>query len=255
MLESSIRGTALNARADGDSAIDRDWLQSWIQPHHLEPGSLEAYRRAFASHPARLASIRNFLQPDVADRLSRFLTAEAEFQTEYGLYSTEDAVTSEQWHAAPPEDRFFRLRKLKGTARAFQMSRNALTYVQFRQAFQRPAFRAFFETVSGLSLGSSDDFGSHSMIEGDFLRPHTDDNRNRQLALVIYLSPGWDARLGGALHVIDSSGRDSTIPPDYNSMVAFDVLTDSQHFVTAITPDAGSRPRLTIGGWYHRTDC
>jgi Rps23 Pro-64 3,4-dihydroxylase Tpa1-like proline 4-hydroxylase len=200
----------------------------------------------------RLIWIKDFLQPDVADRLSRFLTTEAEFLTEHGLYSVEGAVSEERWLAAGLEDRFFRLRKMTGTAPQFRMSRNALTYVQFRQAFQRPELRAFFETISGLSLGWSDDFGSHSMIEGDFLRSHTDDNRDRQLALVIYLSAGWDARLGGVLHVLDREGNDAEILPAYNSLVAFDVLTDTHHSVTPITSEAGTKARLTIGGWYHK---
>ena len=67
------------------------------------------------------------------------------------------------------------------------------------------------------------------MIQGDFLRPHSDDNRNRHLALVIYLSPGWEADFGGELHMVDQEGHDTALPPVYNSLVAFDVLTDSQH--------------------------
>jgi 2OG-Fe(II) oxygenase superfamily len=232
--------------------INRDWLRSWIQGHHLEDEALTRYRHAFVSHPVRLLWLKDFLQPDVAERLSRFLKAEAEFTTECGLYSVEGAVPEERWLAAEPDDRFFRLSKLKGTAREFQVSRNALTYVQFRQVFQRPEFRGFFEAVSDLHLGWSDDFGSHSMIQGDFLRPHSDDNRNRQLALVIYLSPEWEPRFGGVLHVIDKDGRESIIPPDYNSLVAFDVLTDSQHLVSPITSDAGAAARLSIGGWYHK---
>jgi hypothetical protein len=232
--------------------INREWLQSWIQTQHLESEALERYRHAFVSHPVRLIWLKDFLQADVAERLSRFLQSEGEFLAEYGIYSTEGAVPEERWLAASKDDRFFRLRKLKGAAPGFQMSRNALTYVQFRQAFQRPEFRSFFEEISGLTLGWSDDFGAHSMIQGDFLRPHSDDNRNRQLALVIYLSPGWKAGFGGELHVLDKEGNDTTIMPDYNSMVAFDVLTDSQHLVTAITADAGNNARLTIGGWYHR---
>jgi hypothetical protein len=231
--------------------INRDWLAAWIQPQHLDSRALERYRACFESHPARLVSLENFLQPDVADRLSRFLAGEAEYATEYGLYSADGAVAEDVWQAADAEDRFFRLSKLTGT-RGHQMSRNALTYVQFRQAFQRPEFRAFFEALSGLPLAWSDDFGSHAMRQGDFLRAHSDDNKNRQLALVIYLSPGWEARLGGVLHVVDKDGSDTPIVPHFNRLVAFDVLTDSQHFVTAVSTDAGSSPRLSIGGWYQR---
>lgn len=250
----AIPGPDAGRRFAADTPLDRAALQQWIQPRHLEPAAIDSYRQAFASHPARLVTIDDFLQEDAADRLSRFLAAEAEFQPEYGLYSTEVAVPKERWDAASPDDRFFRMRKLKGTPPAFKTSRNAFTYVMFRQAFQRAAFMGFFEAVSALPLGSSDDFGSHSMVQGDFLRPHSDDNRNRQLAIVIYLSPDWDDRMGGALHVVDSGGREWIVRPRFNGVVAFDVLTDSTHFVAPITAEAGTQARLTIGGWYHRVE-
>jgi Rps23 Pro-64 3,4-dihydroxylase Tpa1-like proline 4-hydroxylase len=212
---------------------------------------LDGYRNAFTSHPARLTLIRDFLAPHVAERLSRFLESEAQFAPEYGLYSVEGGVAEQEWLRADERDRFFRLRKLVSTAPQFTMSPNALTYLQFRKAFQRPEFKAFFETISDLSLGWSDDFGAHSMIEGDFLRPHSDDNRNRRLALVIYLSRGWQPSFGGQLRVLHKDGTSTEIEPQYNSMIAFDVLTAPAHVVLPITPAAGANQRLTIGGWYH----
>ena len=242
-------------QSDGERrSIDASWLQTWIQPEHLDTGTLAHYREDFVSHPARLVFIENFLAPQVAERLSRFLEREAEFRAEYGLYSVEDAVKEEDWIAAAEADRFFRLRKLMSTPSRFQMSPNALTYLQFRKAFQRAEFKAFFETISDLSLGWSDDFGAHSMIEGDFLRAHSDDNRNRRLAIVIYLSQGWRREFGGMLHVIDRDGRVTEIEPVYNSMVAFDVLAAPAHLVLPIMSAAGDKPRLTIGGWYHKTE-
>ena len=237
-----------------DAMIDQKVVSPWIQAKHLEPDAIEAHRQAFASPPARLVFIREFLVESVADRLSRFLAGEGEFRFEYGLYSDEDAVPEEEWEKASDDDRFFRLGKLVGTPPQFQMSPNALTYLRFRQVFQRPEFKAFFEAISGTPLGSSDDFGAHFMRVGDFLKPHSDDNRNRRLALVLYLSPGWKPEFGGELQVVEKEGAVHTIQPEYNSLVAFDVLTDSSHYIEPITPAAGDLPRLTIGGWYHKPD-
>ena len=234
--------------------MDRRWLESWLQPQHLEVQALEMYKNAFSSHPARLAVIRDFLAPRVADRLNRFLANEAEFAPEYGLYSIEGAAKEEEWLLADERDRFFRLRKLVRTPPQFQMSPNALTYLQFRKAFQRPEFKAFFEAISGLPLGWSDDFGAHSMIRGDFLRSHSDDNRNRRLALVIYLTREWQRDFGGLLHVVDRDGRVTEIEPEYNTMIAFDVLAAPAHLVLPILSAAGEERRLTIGGWYHNVD-
>lgn len=233
--------------------IDRKRLEAWISAPHLEDAAIAGYRKAFASHPARLVVIRDFLVPAVAERLSRFLSSEAEYKPEYGLASVEGGVSEDAWRSAPDEDRFFRLGKLVGTPAQFQASPNALTYLQFRMTFQRPEFRAFFEAVTGMSLGWSDDFGAHAMGDGDFLRPHSDDNLNRQIALVLYLTPGWKAAYGGVLEVQHQDGASTVIHPDFNSLVAFDVLSAPTHLVTPIrAPTGGPTHRLTIGGWYRK---
>jgi hypothetical protein len=224
--------------------------RSWIQAQHLEDDALGAYRERFARHPARLTVIEDFLLPHLADRLSGFLAKEAVFTPEYGVYSSEGSVPEQAFLAAPDPDRFFRMQRLTGTAPEFVMSPNALTYVRFRQTFQQEAFKAFFEAVSGLPLGASDDFGSHRMRPGDYLRPHTDDNRNRRLALVIYLSPEWEPEFGGSLHVLLPGREEIEIGPRYNRMVVFDVRVDAQHRVAPVRAGA----RLSIGGWYPKAD-
>jgi hypothetical protein len=228
-------------------------LGTWIQPQHLEPATLARYRDSFASHPARLVVLREFLADTIADRLNRFLAGEAEFQTEYGCYSNEGGMTEAEWLAAEEPDRFFRLRKLVATPQQFRMSPNALTYLQFRKAFQSTQMRAFFETISGLPLGWSDDFGAHLMVQGDFLRPHSDDNRDRRLALVIYLSKDWRPEHGGLLRLAHPDGSFTEVEPGYNTMIAFDVLASPAHLVMEVTAAPDSWQRLTIGGWYHKT--
>ncbi len=74
---------------------------------------------------------------------------------------------------------------------------------------------------------------------------HTDDARERQCAFVLYLSPEWDARDGGVLHLVDRNNV-TKIEPEYNSLVLFDVTTGLEHFVSPIVAD---KARLAIGGW------
>jgi len=235
--------------------VDRQKLGAWIQPQHLEDAAIETYRESFSSHPAKLVVIRDFLQPAVAERLSRFLSSEAEFKTEYGLYSIETAVSEEEWLNAKEDDRLFRFGKLVGTPPQFQTSLNALTYLQFRATFQRPELKAFFEAISGMPLGASNDFGAHSMTSDSLLRPHSDDNKNRQIALVIYLSPGWKPEFGGQLKVTHLDGETTVVQAEYNSVIAFNVLTHSAHVVEPVRSNNGVAPRrLTIGGWYHKSE-
>lgn len=227
-------------------------LKSWIQTQHLDPDALRSYRESFQTHAARLLVLKQFLQVPVAERLNKFLRDEAEYRLEYGLYSNGDeAANEEAWLNADEEDRFFRFSKLGGAHPEYNMSPNMLTYLRFRKAFQDPGFQIFFQELSGMQLGWSDDFGSHSMAAGDFLKPHSDDNRNRALALVIYLSD-WRPNFGGALNVVDSQGRRTSIEPEYNSLVVFDVAAGATHSVDPITLKAGNVRRLTIGGWYHK---
>jgi hypothetical protein len=235
--------------------IDRQKLESLIQPQHLEDSALEQYRNAFTSHPARLVVIKNFLQPQIAERLSRFLSGEAEFKQEYGLYSVEGAVKEEDWLRANDDDRFFKFGKLVGTPPQFQTSPNALTYLQFRTTFQRPELKGFYEAISGMPLGGSNDFGSHSMSPDSLLRSHSDDNRDRQLALVLYLTPGWKPEFGGQLKVTHMDGKTTVVEAEYNSMIAFNVLTHKEHVVDRVRQTNGVGPRrLTIGGWYHKPE-
>jgi Rps23 Pro-64 3,4-dihydroxylase Tpa1-like proline 4-hydroxylase len=233
--------------------LDRDKLGAWIQPQHLEQSALARYRQSFESHPAHVVVLKNFLQPDVADRLSQFLSKEAEFKVTYGLYSTEEAVSEENWRSAADDDRLFKLGRLVGAAPQFQRSPNALTYLQFRMTFFRPELKAFFEEITGMALGNSDDFGAQSMVHDDLLRPHSDDNRNREIALVIYLAPGWKAEFGGQLRVVHLDGENTVVEAEYNSIVVFNVHTHSAHVVEPVRPGIGAtNRRLTIGGWYHR---
>jgi hypothetical protein len=227
-------------------------LKSWIQTQHLEHDALLSYRESFQTHSARLLVLKQFLQVPVAERLHKFLRDEAEYRIEYGLYSNGDEAASEEaWLHADEKNRFFRFSKLVGAPPEYNMSPNMLTYLRFRKAFQDPGFQIFFQELSGMQLGWSDDFGSHSMATGDFLKPHSDDNRNRGLALVIYLSD-WRPNFGGALHVVDSQGRRTSIEPEYNSLVVFDVAAGTTHSVEPITAEADNVRRLTIGGWYHK---
>jgi hypothetical protein len=232
--------------------VDSKALASLIQAEHLEPAAISSYRSAFESNPARFEVIADFLLPEIAERLSEFLRNEAQFETEYGLYSgDEHKVDASTWQAAPEEERFFSYGRLVGTPPEFQFSSNSLTYLKFRTAFQNDDnLREFFEATTGLDLARSDDFGSHSMGAADFLKEHDDDNRNRRLALVVYLSPDWAPEFGGALH-IGQGGREWIVEATYNSVVAFDTRAGTTHYVAPIDEAAGRQRRVTIGGWYH----
>ncbi len=72
--------------------LDVPWLASWIRSRHLREDSLRAYRGGFASHPARLLTLKPFLREEMVEPAGRFLAEEAEYQPMYGLHGYESEV-------------------------------------------------------------------------------------------------------------------------------------------------------------------
>lgn len=232
------------------SAAETRSLRALVDADHLGDEALARDHHGFCADGIGLVVIDAFLVAPVADRLAQFLQHEAIFEHEYGLYSTDGAVPRDRWEAAGDDDRFFRYGRLVGVSHEHRLSENVLTYLHFRHAFQQPPCRDYFELLSGMALTGSDDVGAHRLVAGDYLRPHSDDNRNRALAIVLYLTPGWQSAWGGELSVLDSDGELGRIEPAFNRLVAFDVH-GTTHAVAPVGAGAGAA-RHTIGGWYHR---
>jgi Rps23 Pro-64 3,4-dihydroxylase Tpa1-like proline 4-hydroxylase len=224
------------------------------QAQHLDKDILRAYRHAFMGHPAHLLVLRSFLQEDVAKQISKFLTDEAKYRQAYGLYSAADSVPKDEWLNAPEENRFYTYGLIDEIPTEFRLSPNLFIYLKFTTALVDSKFKPFFEAISGLSLGNTTEVQVHSTTRGDFLRPHNDKGRNRRLAFVLYLSADWEPRFGGALHIIHRDGAETVIEAEYNSLMIFDVTAHKHHFIAPITPAAGERARLSIGGWVHNPE-
>lgn len=225
-------------------------LTPWIDARHLDDDVLRGYREAFAADPARMQVLEGFLRPEVAERLAAFMASEADFSPEWGLYSAEGGVDEATWEAAPEEDRFFRFGKLRGIRPEAALSDNALTYMRFRSFVTEPAFRELFEAITGLELGPSDDFGLHAFHAGDFLLDHDDANKDRRVALVMYLTPGWRPEFGGALLMRDAGGGERRFHAAFNSLAVFDTTAGSTHLVERVEEAAGDLARRTFGGWF-----
>jgi hypothetical protein len=230
--------------------LDTDALSAWIEPQHLTDDALAGYRAGFTGHPAHMVVLRDLLVESAATRLAAFLADEALYEIEHGLYSRHDGVDAEAWEAAPQEDRFFRFGKLSGQRPEAMLSDNMLTYLSWRSFVTEPPLRGFFESITGMPLGPSDDFGCHEFRVGDFLLAHDDANRNRRVALVMYLTPAWRAEFGGALSMTAADGSVERVEAAFNSMVVFDTLAGSSHHIERIDDSAGDEARRTFGGWF-----
>ena len=226
-------------------------LTAWIQPQHLSTTGIDAHRAAFESHTAQVLHMTDFLKADVATKIARFLSQEANYEPIYALYSAKGHVVSaETWQAADEKDRFFTYGMLGDIDPRLRLSPNLLTYIRLRQTLATSAFKAYVSAVTGLPLGDMTPTKVHQMQVGHYLRPHNDTGGRRRLAFIFYLSPTWKADYGGALHIIENNGQCTKIEVTFNSLVVFDVTKHKEHYVADIQATAGNQSRMTIGGWF-----
>jgi hypothetical protein len=230
--------------------FDAEALGRWIQPQHLTKEAVSDARHAMATHPAKMVVLRDFLLEPAARRLAAFLEDGATYTVEHGLYTVEGPVPADRWDAAPPQERFFRFGKLTGQRPEAMLSDDMLTYLQWRSFVTEPPFHDLFQDIAGVPLGVSDDFGCHEFNVGDFLLAHDDANKNRRIALVMYLTPAWRPEHGGALYMTAADGTADTTQAEFNSIAIFDTLAESSHRVGKIEPAAGTLARRTFGGWF-----
>ena len=231
-------------------------LKDWVQSRHLQPDTLKSCRRAFDSHPARVLILKDFLLDQAAEKLSRFLSHEARFELAYGLYAKNvrdgniSGVSASAWGEAGEGEQFYRFSDYAGVLDGFESSPNRAAFQQFCSALRSDGFKLFFEAISGLELGPTPLINAYSYRPGDFLSLHSDDVKSKRLSFVFYLSPHWERRFGGVLHMLDGKGGVTEVDPDYNSLVVFDVSAKTEHFINPVEPCAGERARLTVSGWF-----
>jgi Rps23 Pro-64 3,4-dihydroxylase Tpa1-like proline 4-hydroxylase len=238
-------------------ATDRTWLRAWIQPRHLDAESVERGRATFGGDALHLLTVPDFFLPDIADRTAAFLETEAVFTQQYAILRGEDPsedheelVPEPEFLSAPMERRFLRFGV--GPGRPVRMSVAWMRYLSLRAAIHDRRFAEYVEELTGLALGPVSSLSAHAMGAGDFLAPHNDTNLQRRLAFICYFSKGWRADLGGSLLVTGMDDEVTTVVPDFNRLVLFDVDAHKTHRVEAIACSAGTSRRLSLGGWFGR---
>lgn len=233
------------------SEPDPGWLGSWISAEHLGATAIDACRRHFDASPERRLVVDDFLREDTAGDVGRFLTREARFRPSYGLYHQSGETTREEWHAAAAKKRFYRYRVLDEGQWSDEGSTARATYLELRRALADRRFGDYCAALTGLDFGDEVEVGTHGMERGDFLRRHRDLGRGRRLAFLVYLAPDWRREWGGTLRLHGDDGRDTAVVPRYNRLLLFDVVADRGHHVDPIAVAAGTRRRVSVGGWLH----
>ena len=228
-------------------------LRQWINPQYLSSHSTSVLRERLVQSPDGLLVIQDFLRPDKAEALGRFLEFEAQFEVVHALHAQTGAgfssrgthVGAQDWNTVPVENRLFRFERARMPD---TYSEASATFLQYLHDATGTAFRCMWEEISQQSLGDCH-VEAHRMREADFVGPHTDARNERRFGLVQYFTPDAQRGEGGVLVFKTSNGREIEVVPRFNLFVIFDVERHAHHRVSHVK---GDWHRLTINGWYLR---
>ncbi|MEN4904099.1 2OG-Fe(II) oxygenase family protein [Luteimonas sp. TWI1437] len=121
---------------------------------------------------------------------------------------------------------------------------------RFRMLLGGGPLRALVRSVTGVDDIDFGDAQATRYRAGHFLTHHDDDQpgKQRRLAYVLGLSPGWRADDGGQLQLLDGDGHvTDVVVPRFNALALFRV--PRPHLVTAVSPFVDAA-RLSITGWW-----
>ena len=226
-------------------------LNVFVNEEHLSGSWIHAYQERYQDHPLNVIQIRNFLKPDIADQVAKYLANEAFYGTVYGLYSRKPhQVTENEWHDAHDEDRMFVYDMIDHNSQSFSITSASINYLKLRKLLDTDVFRAFAAQICNTPFNRTNVAVTHKFSRGQFLRRHNDKSGNRKSAYILYLTPDWQPDYGGSLHMVGKSGEEARFQPEFNSLIMFDVHTHDHHEIEPLKHLPDGVARYTLGGWF-----
>ena len=118
------------------------------------------------------------------------------------------------------------------------------------ELFRHEDSKELMEDLSGRDCSGDYVEGAPSRyFPGDFSLPHTDHMGERSVAFVWHLTKVWRSEWGGALYWCAELQDRAYFDASFNTLHLFSVTARTQHFVTAVNPEAPGK-RLAFNGWY-----
>ena len=214
----------------------------------------------------RRLQVRNFLQPEIAERLHDCLRREVPWGLAYREAKGPVLAQAETLARLSDAERAELTRKIHGTAAGeFQFAYNSYmmitAYKEKRdphlalhgvvEFLNSPPFIEFVKRVTGVDDIVKANAQATRYVAGHFLKRHDDSvgdqGRHRKIAYVINLSRDWQADWGGLLEFMDDAGQVTDVyMPIFNSLTLFAVPT--WHQVSYVAPFAPGE-RYAITGW------
>jgi thioredoxin 1 len=197
---------------------------------HLRP----SVRAALAEVGPRLAAgglvaIRDAFDPDFAERMHRSL----------------DTCTAWRLHEGYEEHFHYHHHNV------YELGEFPVDLAWCSKIFDSSPTKQWVSRLSGRSCLGPAEVSASWYVPGDHSLPHNDvaardASSNRQVAFVWHLAKDWRSEWGGALFWCS---KGCYLPPVFNTLWLFNVVPESNHFVTHVSPYARGK-RLAINGWW-----
>ena len=221
----------------------------WLNPKYLHGTSMTTMRDRFAEND--LLIIDDFLEPIRLERLQMIFQEPEGWEDRFAGYGAMQSHTSNaEWNALPDSKRFYHYQEFIAPIGGRELAKTVLGYVQARMFLTSPSFAEWLERVTGLPIGMAEVGQARRMAEEHFLRRHDDDNDDRVLCLVLYLSEEWKAEFGGTLTMFNGETLVHKVEPVPGRALLFRPSINFAHQVEPITPGTSPWQRRSLSTWY-----
>ena len=228
-------------------------LDEYIQPQHLTDEAIAQFKMINSEDYLNGIIIDDFIHTNIIESIQPVIYKEAKYKEYYRLYSKKRFVTEDEWYNADEKDRLFRLNYVCGVKPEFTDGNNWLTFTNLRRFFVK-GFPVFFYTISGTSLTRTGVL-THAITHKDFLKVHSDVDKNRDLSTVFYLTLGWNPNDGGSLHMLCRNNKEiNKIDYVCNRLVIFTPSRNTNHYVGMHSDKSKDKVRVALVTWYKLSD-
>jgi len=228
--------------------------------------NIESLREEFSKN--KVAVIKNFLNPVIAERLHKWFTEE--MPKNWWRISSYPKLDGDDGFDLIPFDNEY-IKKIKDM---YTHSINTFKDNEFAYNFHRTVndhdndcncyecglrdtlvseeILGFLNNITNQGLTNTDEVFGAVYLPGDFLSPHQD-SPNGTLGFTLQLSKNWKPQFGGNLHFMDGPDGDieRVVVPTFNTLTIFDLPkgVGKWHYVSAVSPGV-EELRLTYAGWF-----
>jgi hypothetical protein len=231
-------------------------IEQWINQEHLDSANQRSRAGTFATELCPSIVLDNFLRPEKLTMLRRIFATEGKFEERFYLHAkvhgrlAEEAVTAEMWHTAPEAHRASMEYMYVGPHDDYRAGLGTITNIKFGELLRSPMFMSFLEAVTGIRPATLTGMMTRILVGGQYIRPHKDFRKDRDLCGVFYLSTDWHPSYGGRFRHRGTGSDNIPVEPLPNRLLLFQPRADLLHDVERITEAGADWQRWAYTLWF-----